>query len=221
MKNRASEVIASVKGLWEDFTNWLSSLNPFSSWKAPTPDPKTVEAGKKEIVAKHGTTDFRPSYMKAFATGGIISRPVIGLVGEAGKEAIIPLEKQSLGTQLWLKAGEELGMIEKNSAQSIEYVNANSLSSLASTSFNANSSTLENKLSALNSVNTALNEQSRVYSTSNVDDQNSSGNSASGVINPVFNITFNERPENENDFMNMFRSAWERFREQEMRLSFA
>ena len=189
----ATEAISSVKGLWEDFTNWLSSLNPFSSWKAPTPDPKTVEAGKKAIVEKHGTTDLRPSYMKAFATGGIISRPVIGLVGEAGKEAIIPLERQGLGTALWLQAGQELGMINQASAQEINYVDVPSI---------------DNRLSSLNGINQTT---TTTNSTSSIANQ----------VSPVFNITFTESPKNEQDFMSMFRSAWERFQNEEMRLSFA
>ena len=230
----SSNAIANVKGIWEDFVNWLSSLNPFSSWKAPMPDAKTVESGKKAIIEKHGTTDLRPSYMKAFATGGIISRPVIGLVGEAGKEAIIPLEKQSLGAALWLKAGQELGMIDQSRAQSIDYVNANSLSNIATnsinaqsllglidTSFDTNSESLESKLSALSNANMSLMSDTRAYSASNENTQNLSGNSTGSVINPIFNITFNSEPENEADFMSMFRAAWEKFREQEMRLSFA
>ena len=43
------------------------------------------------------------------ATGGIFSQPHIGLVAEAGREAIIPLEDKSRGLPLWLAAGEEFG----------------------------------------------------------------------------------------------------------------
>ena len=43
------------------------------------------------------------------ATGGIFTQPHIGLVAEAGREAIIPLEDKSRGLPLWMAAGEELG----------------------------------------------------------------------------------------------------------------
>lgn len=44
------------------------------------------------------------------ATGGIFSQPHIGLIAEAGSEAIIPLEDKSRGLPLWMAAGEELGI---------------------------------------------------------------------------------------------------------------
>ena len=43
------------------------------------------------------------------AAGGIFSTPHLGLVAEAGREAIIPLENKSRGIPLWQAAGEELG----------------------------------------------------------------------------------------------------------------
>ena len=55
------------------------------------------------------------------AEGGIITRPEIALIGEAGREAIIPLERQSRGAELWLEAGRELGLIStSNTATSQE-----------------------------------------------------------------------------------------------------
>ncbi|MBR1658156.1 MAG: phage tail tape measure protein [Synergistaceae bacterium] len=45
------------------------------------------------------------------AEGGFITQPEIALIGEAGREVVIPLEKQSRGTELWLQAGRELGLI--------------------------------------------------------------------------------------------------------------
>ena len=90
-----------------------------------------------------------------------------------------------------------------------------SLSSLSElSSMNMNTQNLESRLSSLNVANSqGIN--------SNESAVNSNANTQNSVINPVFNITFNETPKNENDFMSMFRNAWERFQEQEMRLSFA
>ena len=48
------------------------------------------------------------------AEGGFITQPEIALIGEAGREVVIPLEKQVRGTELWLKAGRELGMFAGN-----------------------------------------------------------------------------------------------------------
>jgi len=48
------------------------------------------------------------------AEGGFITQPEIALIGEAGREVVIPLEKQARGTELWLKAGRELGMLNQS-----------------------------------------------------------------------------------------------------------
>ena len=44
------------------------------------------------------------------AEGGIFSTPHLGLVAEAGREAIIPLEDKVRGIPLWKAAGEEMGL---------------------------------------------------------------------------------------------------------------
>ena len=300
--------IDSVKGLWNDFCNWLSSLNPFASWSAPAPNPAEVESGKKALAAKNGgSLNYGPSYatMK-YAKGGIVSKPVIGLVGEAGREAIIPLEKQSIGTALWIQAGQELGLINQDKAQNIDYMSANSLMNnaninnisgmsannlmrsasvsdisgmSASSLSNSNSNSLANTsmlsrmfssmfmnnrgfASANNALTTNSNAQntsmlSRIFSSMFMNNEavnsessiesrlaslnqsnvaranyeaeygsdasavNSSISSANSVINPVFNITFANTPENQEDFLSMFKRAWEQFQEQELRVSFA
>ena len=55
-----------------------------------------------------------PSYMKPHALGGIFSQPHIGLVAEAGREAVIPLENKARGIPLWKAAGEEMGLLFGN-----------------------------------------------------------------------------------------------------------
>jgi SLT domain-containing protein len=47
------------------------------------------------------------------AAGGLVSSPQLSLIGEAGKEMVIPLERQERGRALWMQAGEMLGMISK------------------------------------------------------------------------------------------------------------
>lgn len=50
---------------------------------------------------------------KPYAKGGIINKPHLGLVGEAGPEAIIPLsqEKRSRALELYAEAGKALGVV--------------------------------------------------------------------------------------------------------------
>ena len=49
---------------------------------------------------------------RPFANGGLVTRPHMGLVGEAGPEAIIPLSsnRRGRGLALWQQAGEMLGV---------------------------------------------------------------------------------------------------------------
>ena len=58
----------------------------------------------------------RMAGFQAHAAGGIFSTPHLGLVAEAGREAVIPLENQTRGIQLWFEAGRELGLL-KNTEQ--------------------------------------------------------------------------------------------------------
>ena len=48
---------------------------------------------------------------KKYAYGGIITKPHIGIVGEDGEEAIIPLTKRQRGLELWVEAGKRLGVL--------------------------------------------------------------------------------------------------------------
>jgi len=48
------------------------------------------------------------------ATGGIVTQPEISLIGEAGKEAIVPLSSKEKGINIWLEAGKELGIISND-----------------------------------------------------------------------------------------------------------
>ena len=50
------------------------------------------------------------SNVPAYAAGGIITQPHIGLVGEAGREAIVPLEDRNSGIPLLMSAISELGV---------------------------------------------------------------------------------------------------------------
>ncbi len=71
-----------------------------------------ISAGKKMLASGGGSMNMAPSYMivPAYAAGGIITQPHIGLVGEAGREAIVPLEDRNSGIPLLMSAISELGI---------------------------------------------------------------------------------------------------------------
>lgn len=52
----------------------------------------------------------RGGWFSAHAEGGIFTRPHVGMVAEAGSEAVIPLEDRARGVPLWMAAGEEMGV---------------------------------------------------------------------------------------------------------------
>ena len=114
----ALEAIEKVKAPFKTLAEWVSSLNPFSGWKAPVATSADIELGRK-IIREHGTNNFAPSHMRGhtntYATGGFINHPEIALIGEAGREAVIPLENKSRGIPLWKAAGEEMGLLLGNS----------------------------------------------------------------------------------------------------------
>lgn len=75
----------------KEAVNWLKD---FLSLGANT--PYQGQGGMPNLQAN--VPSYAP-YQKAFADGGIVTRPTVGLVGEAGPEAIIPLNKaNNLGT---------------------------------------------------------------------------------------------------------------------------
>ena len=55
-------------------------------------------------------------FVKKKAAGGIVNKAHIGMIGEAGPEAIIPLSgtNKHRGISLWQQAGEMLGMLPKH-----------------------------------------------------------------------------------------------------------
>lgn len=66
----------------------------------------TTPAGEKR--------ELRIPTIKAHAEGGIMTAPHVGLVAEAGPEAIIPLTDKSRGVPLLMRAAELLGLREKS-----------------------------------------------------------------------------------------------------------
>ncbi len=59
---------------------------------------------------------------KPYATGGLITSPHLGLVGEAGPEMIVPLSNRERGLSLWQQAGSLLGVNKSSSSDSKIYI---------------------------------------------------------------------------------------------------
>lgn len=65
---------------------------------------------KKDLP--YGRSGWSPRGSRKYAKGGLIDRPHFGLVGEAGREYIIPVQNNKKeGFALWQEAGKELGVI--------------------------------------------------------------------------------------------------------------
>ena len=91
----------------------VNGLNIASRLSAILPDmPERERLFKVPLSDKFEVVSMGETIVKAIppATGGIFSSPPIGLVAEAGPEAIVPLSDRSRGIPLWLAAGEEMGV---------------------------------------------------------------------------------------------------------------
>lgn len=76
-----------------------------------------IQGFKQGFVAVSGqdkgkATTTKQMSLKKHATGGIVTKPHIGLIGEVGPEAIIPLSKRfrRSALNLWIQTGELLGV---------------------------------------------------------------------------------------------------------------
>ena len=99
--------------LWIEAGRELGILNT-SQKTTYDATPSVINALKIQPNVNINTSELQKvSHITPHATGGIFSQPHIGLVAEAGREAIIPLERQDRGAQLWVEAGRELGLLNK------------------------------------------------------------------------------------------------------------
>ena len=99
----------------------------YKMWQNMTPEQR--RARQEEIMNSEGATrrtrEISPNAQRMrggrnrggftpHATGGIFTTPHLGLVAEAGAEAIIPLTDKSRGTGLLIQAAGKLGMLQNN-----------------------------------------------------------------------------------------------------------
>jgi TP901 family phage tail tape measure protein len=101
----------------EAITNNLRRTSDVSENTARITDAKDISETTKRIADVVDITRYqgvgRLSTVKAYAKGGILTRPHMGIVAEDGPEAIIPLTKPSRAQALWQQVGQMLGFIPR------------------------------------------------------------------------------------------------------------
>ncbi|WP_249901827.1 hypothetical protein [Paenibacillus sp. PK3_47] len=122
--DETKQQLQSIQTVTNQSQTWGSSIITGLSqgMKSKFPELKSTAMGAMGILntltgagaAKSFSTpaSTRSSGGAAYANGDIITRPHIGLVGEAGPEAIIPLSagRRQRGVELWERAGAMLGV---------------------------------------------------------------------------------------------------------------
>ncbi|MFE4201126.1 hypothetical protein [Aneurinibacillus aneurinilyticus] len=87
---------------------WDNLVDSISNFKMPDLGTWITVNGEKETTE----VPTAPNGYTAYAWGGILTRPHIGMVAEDGPEAVIPLgpDKRGRGFELWQQAGKILGV---------------------------------------------------------------------------------------------------------------
>lgn len=197
LKNSFVETLGQLKVMWKDICNWFASLNPF----------KGIGEGISKVVSSAGSEQQVRNAINAVdnwgppalhATGGIFSRPHMGIVAEDGPEAIIPLQNKSRGIPLLMSAARSLGVTCENNARDNilgDISKGESVNVLRHTIFSRGG-----------------NDGGDVRAFNNLD------------VSPVINITVNGG-ENNNDLAGRIasavREAWDEIQSRQERLSFA
>lgn len=71
-------------------------------------------------VAARGAAGLAANSVSAYADGGLVDEPQLALIGEAGDEMVIPLERnRSRALDLWYQAGQELNAFAADSARAV------------------------------------------------------------------------------------------------------
>ena len=91
-----------IKGWWEKLKGWFTG-NPVTTEVNVVGNAGSVAAG-----AGNAPRTLRAEREMAF--GGLVSRPTLSWIGEAGDEMVVPLTNRSRGQALLQEAGKRLGM---------------------------------------------------------------------------------------------------------------
>lgn len=205
--NFAGDIIDGLKNLFSGFGDWLmsvfSNLNPFNwelpSWLGGGSSNSTQVSAPPQLGGKAGSNGQRNTTIRTpggrnkggftpHASGGIFTTPHLGLVAEAGAEAIIPLTDKTRGTGLLIQAAQKLGLIHESSNTSS--INNNNLTR----SFTETNNIISREVFGSNQE--TLSESKRGIfsdgdSTTNINYVNGGTNRNNKQFAPVINISVN------------------------------
>lgn len=101
------------QGISSFFTTVSYSVNSLFSQAQSTVNSALAAASAALSSMSLSVSSGTGTSVSAYANGGILSSPHMGLVAEDGPEAIIPLsgKRRDRGIQLWQEAGERLGVL--------------------------------------------------------------------------------------------------------------
>lgn len=106
IKNTFKGAINGVISLFNKFIGWVNSKLRFS-WEGLKIAGKTIFDGGSVQLAKIPT-------IPALAKGGIVDNPTLAMIGEQGKEAVVPLENTSFVTTLASAIANEISKVVGN-----------------------------------------------------------------------------------------------------------
>lgn len=117
------------------FSSATSSINSFFSTAQSQINSAMASASSAISSLSVSTGSSSSSSATAYANGGILSSPHLGLVAEDGPEAIIPLsgKRRSRGIELWEQAGERLGVKPYADGGLVGHLSSNSTEPLVAT----------------------------------------------------------------------------------------
>lgn len=191
LKQSALDAIEWVKAPFIAFGEWLKNLfhdmNPFN-WELPSwLGGGSIRTNTRQASnANAALQGYMPPEIPAHAFGGILTTPHVGLVAEAGPEAIIPLRDKARGIPLVQKAASILGLGQVPQKSSLSLPSL-SLPSLSMPSFSLPSFSGQN-ISSLKE----LNDYVRRSDSSTINTEyHSVNNSVVGGQSPTINITVN------------------------------
>lgn len=118
LEQGAMDIGINISNYFKGMANGvIQSINKISSGineVAKTSIPQIAEMQLDYSVQARKIAESRQARnlgeIPAYANGTIVTRPHVGLFGEAGPEAIIPLKKSDRSLSLWKQTGEALGV---------------------------------------------------------------------------------------------------------------
>lgn len=121
----AGQITLIISGLvliiqhWKDITDWCKKAG--EAMKNIDRNTPIQELRDKGNIADYHIRNMESAFaipeIKAHATGGIFTRPHLGLVAEAGSEAIVPLQNKSRGISILMQAAQQLGVFPEITGQ--------------------------------------------------------------------------------------------------------